>query len=94
MTTTQRILATLTFLITLGGTACDRTERETPQAEAAPAAREEVGPLAQADELGAGCCGRFMDGDGDSTCDLAANGECRRGRDGRCACAGGCSGCL
>jgi hypothetical protein len=98
MTKTQRILATLSFLITLGSTACDGAERYAPEPPATPSSREALGPVAQADRGGGdgsqGCCGHFMDGDGDGTCDLAASGECRKFRDGRCSCGGACTGCF
>lgn len=95
MSKTQQVLATLSFLITLGSGACGQADRSAPQRPpATPAAREQLGPVARADEQGGGCCGHYVDDDGDGSCDLAASGECRKGRDGRCACAGGCAGCF
>jgi hypothetical protein len=91
MTKTKQVLATLAFLVTLGSTACDQAGRDAP----AQPARERLGPVAQAgDPAGGSCCGHFVDGDGDDACDLATSGECRKGRDGRCGCAGGCAGCF
>lgn len=38
-----------------------------------------------------GCgCGAFVDDDEDGICDLAASGECRRARTGRCPCGSSC----
>jgi hypothetical protein len=95
MTKTQRILATLSFLVALGGTACDGVDRLSPEAPVALAAQGVRGPQPRGGEGGEGCgCGHFTDGDGDGGCDLFSTGECRRGRDGRCPCSGGCPGCL
>jgi hypothetical protein len=93
MTKTQRILATLSFVISLGGVACDAdaSARVEPRAALGPVAAVDV---SSEDPSGDGCgCGNYADDDGDGGCDRATSGECRRGRSGRCPCGGGCSGC-
>lgn len=93
MTKTQRMLATLSFLISLGGVACDG-DAATRLGRAAPIGLVASAETSSEDPAGSGCgCGNYADDDGDGGCDRASSGECRRGRSGRCPCGGGCSGC-
>jgi hypothetical protein len=89
MSTPQRILATFSFLISLGSFACDGID-VAGHVQAAP--HQPI--VALEDSSGEGCgCGNYVDVNRDGGCDRAASGECRRGRSGRCPCGAGCAGC-